>query len=200
MSSEVEISCKININEKSLGSSQFKLNESVIFCTIYGLYDCKIDSQDNIEVIYKDNSASKVKETYYAETLKEVITPFLYIDNNLHNENKYFKIIFVANSGYEMCYSDSKSFSSNAFVCCINAGILALVQAGIPLKSLFYASTSFKLPDEFLVFKNGLDRPFYIHAFGDCEDIDMQVVGNTLKNIRDEVDFCLEKGMEMHLF
>lgn len=145
-----KIEASINTIKNSMGSSIFKYNSTVIICTI----DIK-QKNDNLSIedyntvlfdVRYRNINNKLNEKYCTMIIKKILQHFvLNIDIG--------KTIFVN------LIIDSSDL--NTTWCSINALFLALVDAGVPLKDCFFATTMFSENDDFCVLNNKKEVVFF---------------------------------------
>ncbi|KAG0438673.1 hypothetical protein DMUE_2940 [Dictyocoela muelleri] len=132
---------KISIIE-ALGSGYFSINNKDAYC-----YVNHIDNHNKqIEIKWYSNSLlhRKVYEDYYCHIIKTILDHFIVSETS-------FQIHIISHE--------------NSICCAINALLLALVDAGIQIKQLFYSITADG--DDFYVFvnENNQFKEVFYHSF-----------------------------------
>eukprot|EP00866_Antonospora_locustae_P001744 jgi/Antlo1/1744/1538 len=176
----MKIECSTGVLNEATGSSRFSHNGTTVFCAIHGPVDsqCQLKNTAAIEIKWYESTIlnNRMLEKYFSSVMSSVI-PHVII-----GELDPFKTIHI-----DLYVSDA---CRNTLFCAFNAVFLALSDAGIPLRGLFYATSSFLAEEEvFVYFQN---RLCYRHAFG---EISLKAEENARKNleeVQEYVDFALK--------
>ncbi|EQB61740.1 exosome rnase ph-like protein [Vairimorpha apis BRL 01] len=145
-----KIEASINTIKNATGSSYFKYKSTVVICTIDLKHknDCLAVEDYNtvlFDIRYR-NINNKIFDRYCAMIIKKILQYFvLNIDVG--------KTIFVN------LIVDSTDINSTW--CSINALFLGLLDAGVPLKDCFFATSSFTKNDDFCILNNNKEVIFF---------------------------------------
>lgn len=175
----MNFSCSIEKSELS-GHSKFSNGTSTAHCTVMGPLECPLrfekTNELHIEIKYHTSD-----DKFYASLIKHIISKF--IIKEIHFLQAITINIYIT--------------GENSLLCAINACFLALIRAGIPLNSIFYACSSFLVKDE--VFICDKEKIVYRHGMGDlrgCEEKAL-ICGKSVWKVM--VD-CVEDVMDPEMF
>lgn len=147
----MRLNCKTGILS-SVGSSFFSCNSSIVYCTING----PIDSQNYnkeciIEVKWSEGTIINHKriDRYYSYILTEILSIYII--------KEYLP--------YKTLYIDFHCIGSdNLLFCAVNAALLAILDASVSIKKMFYGLSTFSSKDNLLVYDDSIS---YRHNLGE---------------------------------
>ncbi|KAM0673083.1 exosome non-catalytic core subunit rrp46 [Gurleya vavrai] len=185
-----DINCSLDALKNCNGSSSFNFNKTTVFCSVIGPTECPYKHENSsfpyLEIKWKETSSLHAKSTekYFSSIIEQIITKFILpLD--------YLKMIQI---NFYVCENER-----NTLFCAVNACILALIQAGIPLKKMFYAGTSLSVKEEIFIFDSN-EEVLFKHGFGECsKEMENEARKNALL-VKKEIDFCIEQNLEVDLF
>ncbi|AFN83832.1 exosome RNAse PH-like protein [Encephalitozoon romaleae SJ-2008] len=140
------IKSMIGVIPHCTGSSRFSYNNTTVFCIVHGPSDAISRHEDPekafLDVRWKDMVLinGRIYDKYFSRVVERVISKNIILELDAW---KTIQIIF-----------NVVGEARNALFCAVNAALLALADGGIPLKSMFYASSSFTNEEEVVVFDN----------------------------------------------
>ncbi|AFM99121.1 RNase PH-like protein [Encephalitozoon hellem ATCC 50504] len=146
----------ISVIPHCTGSSRFSYNNTTVFCTVHGPSDATSRQEDPekafLDVRWKDMILinGRIYDKYFSKVIERVLS------KNIILELDACRTIQV---GFNVVGE-----TRNALFCAVNAALLALADGGIPLKSMFYASSSFMHEEEVIIF-DGEGNIVDSHAF-----------------------------------
>jgi exosome complex component RRP46 len=163
------------------GSSRFECGDTSVFCVVHGPVDMqKTEELDRVslDIRWRDHTLinARAYEKYFCGVVEKILQGFILLDLDA------YKMI-------QVCVNIAGS-SRNVLFCAANAVVLALVNAGIPLSSMFYASTSFLNEEEVFVFNE--ERLLYTHAFGEITEDSTSRAKSHIEYIREFMKHCLK--------
>lgn len=172
------ISCKIN-QSPSVGSSFFQYSKTVAFCTTSHPFE---GSHRDIEATgpfidvkwHDENLNNKnMVSAYYQNIMKNIIEKIIHPFDA--NKTIVFRFNIINHSEY-------------ALMCAINSCVLAMLDLGIPIKNVFYATGTL---ENLKVYLN--EEVIYTHSFGSKEQSEPF-------DIVDAITKCVDKYLTQELF
>ncbi|KAF7683210.1 Exosome complex component Rrp41 [Astathelohania contejeani] len=180
-----EIECKMGVVKNCTGSSSFTYHGTTVICVIQGPFnshhrDEKSDRADLI-IRWKESKLihDRISEKYYSAILKDILSKFIILELDPHKTIEISVHIMVG--------------ERNALLCAVNSCLAALLDAGIPLSCLFYATSTSKFDEEVVVFakQDGMFIREYSHCFGEITDNMKKIAMEKLPYIEDIILFAL---------
>lgn len=167
--------CKTGILSNCAGSSFFSCNNSTVYCTVNGPIDTQKQNKECIlEIKWTESTILNHKQfdKYYSFIMNEILSLYILTD--------YLP--------YKTLYIDFHCLGEEfSLFCAVNSSLLALADACVPLKSLFYGLTSFTSNEEVIVYD---DKVAYCHSFGKNCYLDGI---KYLEEVKEHVDFALKE-------
>lgn len=165
------------------GSSRFSYSGTTVFCVVQGPSDGILRQEDPekaiLDVRWKDMVVinGRAYDKYFSRVMEKVLSESIIVELDA---TKAIQVTFNVVGEVR-----------NALFCAINATLLALADGGIPLRSMFYASSSFMHEEEVLVF----DREGNIlasHSFGAISLLDVERARKFLEYVKEAQDYSLK--------
>jgi exosome complex component RRP46 len=169
------------------GSSRFECRGTTVFCVVHGPAENAQRQEEpenaTLEVRWKDQTLvnAKAYEKYFSGVVEKVLRRFVILELDV------YKTIQVSLS---IAGQDRK-----ALFCAINAAVLALVDAGIPLCSMFYSSSSFLSEEEAFVFDE--EGVVYGHAFGEITEENISAARSHIDYVRESIRYGLRGVLDV---
>ncbi|ELQ74592.1 Exosomal 3'-5' exoribonuclease complex, subunit Rrp46 [Trachipleistophora hominis] len=169
------IDCSVGFMKNAMGSSSFQGMNTTVYCHVNVLPDVPscISTLPYIEVHWNEGS-SRSLNTYFAGVVEQIFSKIVKDD---------FRRVFVLELWVGVGVR-------NALMCAFNAAVLALVDAGVPLRKMVYAANFDEQTEGMVLFEN--DRPVFVHSFGGIKESDIEIAESKLSEIRDIMRFRLE--------
>ncbi|EPR79677.1 hypothetical protein SLOPH_1655 [Spraguea lophii 42_110] len=186
------IECKTDIFNGVLGSSEFSYNDTKIYCSIVGFTTNKTKeflSGCSLDIKWVDKTSVNTNDVseYFSENMKDILIENLILDNE---KDKILKIEFFVMSGGE-----------NILYCAVNSLFLSIVDAGIPIKNCFLASSSFSKEEEVFVYK--IDdcnyEMYFFHAFDSLGDKEELIARENIESTKEQLFFCLKEKFNIEV-
>lgn len=172
--------CKTKIIS-SVGSSFFSCKDSKVYCVINGPIDSqKYNKESNLEIKWTQGTILNHKhiDRYYSKILEEILSKFII--------KEYLP--------YKTLYLDFHCLGSdNLLFCAVNAALLALIDACVPITSLFYGVSSFICCSEVFIYDEKL---VYQHSLGES---DKEKAFGYLKEIKELILYEIKQKMKNNL-
>ncbi|ADM12349.1 exosome RNAse PH-like protein [Encephalitozoon intestinalis ATCC 50506] len=165
------------------GSSRFTYNNTTVFCIVHGPSD-SISRQEDPEMAILDVKwrdiiliNGRIYDKYFSREIEKILSKRIILE-------------------LDPCRSIQISFNvvgevRNTLFCAVNAALLALSDAGIPLISMFYASSSFTHEEEVIVF-DGDENVLASHSFGSISKTGMERAKSFLKYVKEVQTYTLK--------
>lgn len=168
--------CDIGCINMLCGSSFFRSRSTTVYCSVKAVNDTSPHSDSNcykLEV-YWNEGHSRSKNAYFAYI----------IERNLHRvvQDKLHRLFVL-----ELWVSVGVR---NTLMCGFNAAILALVDAGVPLKNMLYASDFDDRTEGMLIFDD--NGHVFAHCFGDISEKNIESAKKKLLPIKDVMRLKIE--------
>lgn len=190
-----KLNCKTAIVSQSTGSAVFSLNATSVYCTIQGPQECPYRFEDPSSVYFdirwreSTHSNSKATDAYFSNIIHEIIKKFVILEIDAY---KLVKLSF-----YIVENEDKRC----TLFCAVNACLAAMLDAGIPLKHMFYASSSFTCEEEVVVF-DAVEKyqKRYFHCFGELTHEMEEIALNNLFKVEKYVKSAIKENMYIDTF
>ncbi|KAM0687382.1 exosome non-catalytic core subunit rrp46 [Conglomerata obtusa] len=185
------LTAKLNTLKNCSGSSTFTFNGTQVICSITGPTDCPYRFENPnapyIKIDWRESNVvhSKTIDRYFSHIIEQIITMFILPIDTL-------KMIQISFYVIPAC--------RNTLFCAVNACLLACVQAGIPLKSMFCAVSSFDVEEEVFVYGLRDGCEVFCHGFGELGDLQREKALAMVEDVKDELFLCIEQNLEVDLF
>lgn len=171
------------------GSSRFSYAGTTVLCTIQGPFESMAKQEDSDEVVldvrWRDPTLvnGRMYDRYFSKAMERILHK-----NILTRLDSYKTIQISFNVVGE---------ARNTLFCAVNAALLALVDGGIPLRSMFYASSSFCHDEEVFVFDDG--GVAFRHSFGDISGMSLEKSKALLEYVKEAQKYALRSKFLLHL-
>ncbi|KAK1351166.1 putative exoribonuclease [Hamiltosporidium tvaerminnensis] len=180
-----DIKCNVGVLKDVLGSSMFSFKGTVVYCAVLHMSEPPLRHEDDekayVEVKCKTSSHfhSKELERYISNYINKIIHKFCILEAD---KFKMMQINIFISEKY-----------SNILCCAINSCLLALLDAGIPLRKMFYAVSTCQYEEEAIVFEKEKESFIHIfsHAFGKISADAIQKAKKDLEILEEYILFSL---------
>lgn len=183
----MEIDCSIGEVAGVTGSARFTHGGTTVFCTVSGPQDHQTQwaSTAIVDVRWYESTIlnNKILEKHFSNAMSTILAELIL------TKLDPFKTICI-----ELYISDA---CRNTLFCAINAAFLALADAGVPLKGVFCATSSFEVEEEVFVYFEG--KICYQHAFGRITPSAQKKALDSVAQIQECLDFTLKKKLNSTL-
>ncbi|RVD92860.1 RNase PH [Tubulinosema ratisbonensis] len=165
----------------SAGSAFFSCQNSKVYCTVNGPIDSQnLNKECLLEIKWSQGTILNHKhiDKYYSKILEEILNEYI-VKEYLPYKTLYLDFYCVGND--------------NLLFCAVNAALLALVDACIPIKCLFFGLSSFTDDNEVFVYDSKL---VYQHSFSHSDE---NKALNYLEEIKETILFEINKKFKNKL-
>ena len=178
-----KIEADIGIINNSKGSSMFKCANTTVICTVdinnrHEQSKSELYDQLNLDIKYR-NINQQSYDVYYTLIITNILNRCLL---NFDKCKSLFISLIIDSNNY------------NTLWCAINALFLGLVECGVPLKEVLYATSGFTNKEDVFIFNRSGDIVWH-HAFGDIKDIEMPAVLKFYKYVKEIQDFSFKSKL-----
>lgn len=170
-----EVSSRTAVVPNCTGSSRFCCDGTTVICMVRGPSDSLSKQEDPdravLEIRWRDPVLvnGRLYDRYFSGIMEKILLKYMMVEMDCY---KTIQISF-----------NIAGEARNTLFCAVNAALLALVDAGMPIRSMFYATSSFSEEEEVFVF--GDDGTSASHAFGPISD-------SSSKNAKDMLAYIKE--------
>lgn len=184
-----EVSSGISVVPCCTGSSRFSCDGTTVFCTIQGP-SSGIAKQEEpnrviLDVRWRDPILinGRMYDRYFSGIMERILLRYIVPELDAY---KTVQINFNVVGEIR-----------NTLFCATNAALLALVDGGIPLISMFYATSTFSHPEEVFVFDEGGN--FIEHSFGDASELDLESAKDLLEYVKESLKYALKAKFSLDI-
>ncbi|KAM0672923.1 RNase PH-like protein [Ordospora colligata] len=178
-----EIDSAVSVVPLCTGSSKLSYDGTTVFCVVHGPLDGTQRNSDPskaaLDVRWKDPVVinGRIYDKYFSSVVTNILSKYIILE--LDGGKTIQIVLNVAGS------------IRNTLFCAVNAALLALVDSGIPLRTMFYASSSFGYEEEVFVF-DADGKMSFGHSFGPIEDSCINTAAEFLQYVKDVQAFALK--------
>ncbi|KAH9411518.1 putative 3'exoribonuclease [Ordospora pajunii] len=178
-----EIDSAVSVVPFCTGSSRFSCDGTTVFCVVHGPLDSVHRNSDPLkaalDVRWKDSVVinGRIYDKYFSSVMTSILS-------------KYVILELDGGKTIQLALNAAGS-TRNTLFCAVNAALLALVDSGIPLRTMFYASSSFGYEEEVFVF-DADGKISFGHSFGPIEDSSIKNASSLLGYVKDAQRFALK--------
>ncbi|CAD25746.1 BELONGS TO THE RNASE PH (EXOSOME) FAMILY [Encephalitozoon cuniculi GB-M1] len=176
------IKSMVSVISHCTGSSRFSYNNTTVFCVVHGPSDAISRQEDPdraiLDVRWRDMVLinGRVYDKYFSRVIEKILS------KNIILELDACKVIQIS--------FNVVGETRNTLFCAVNAALLALADGGIPLRSMFYASSSFMHEEEVVVFDKD-ENILSTHSFEGISETNIEKARDFLKYVKEAQAYTL---------